>query len=148
MSDSITPKQRKFIEGISNGLTHAESYRAAYSNSGKPATARREASRLLKNPIIATALESLIRRKENVNMARNVSSQDLVTKTLRDHITGTIDLEPTQVQSLSILAKTSGMYTTRIEDVTERSSDDIANDLKRKLSQLALVDSEESDVTH
>ena len=148
MSESITPKQRKFIEGISNGLTHAESYRAAYSNSGKPATARREASRLLKNPIIATALESLIRRKENVNMARNVSSQDLVTKTLRDHITGTIDLEPTQVQSLSILAKTSGMYTTRIEDVTERSSDDIANDLKRKLSQLALVDSEESDVTH
>ena len=78
---------------------------------------------------------------------------DLVTRTLRDHITGTIDLEPTQVQSLSILAKTSGMYTTRIEDVTERSSDDIASDLKRKLSQLALVtdddvDDEVSDVTH
>jgi len=148
MSESITPKQRKFIEGIANGLTHAESYRIAYSNSGKPATARREAARLMKNPIISTALESLIRRKENANIARHVSSQDLVTKTLRDHITGAIDLEPTQVQSLSILAKTSGMYTTRIEDVTERSSDDIATDLKRKLSQLALVDSEESDVTH
>ena len=46
MSESITPKQRKFIEGIANGLTHAESYRIAYSNSGKPATARREAARL------------------------------------------------------------------------------------------------------
>ena len=80
MSESITPKQRKFIEGIANGLTHAESYRIAYSNSGKPATARREASRLMKNPIIRTALESLIRRKENANIARHVSSQDLVSK--------------------------------------------------------------------
>ena len=75
-----------------------------------------------------------------------------MTRTLRDHITGTIDLEPTQVQSLSILAKTSGMYTTRIEDVTERSSDDIAGDLKRKLGELALiaddVADEESGVTH
>jgi hypothetical protein len=86
-------------------------------------------------------------------MARSVSSQELVTRTLRDHISGTIDLESTQVQALSILAKVSGMYTTRIEDVTERSSNDIENDLKRKLSELSLPvvdesDVDESDVTH
>ena len=45
------------------------------------------------------------------------------------------------------------MYTTRIEDVTERSSNDIENDLKRKLSELSLPvvdesDIDESDVTH
>jgi hypothetical protein len=44
------------------------------------------------------------------------------------------------------------MYTTRIEDVTERSSDDIASDLKRKLGELALIADdvidEESGVTH
>jgi hypothetical protein len=75
-----------------------------------------------------------------------VSSQELVTRTLRDHITGTISLEPTQVQSLSILAKVSGMYVNRIEDVTERSSNDIEADLKRKLSELALLTDDDSDV--
>jgi hypothetical protein len=107
----------------------------------------------MKQDYIKSTVDSIIKRKSDLNMARQVSSQELVTRTLRDHITGMIDLEPTQVQSLSILAKTSGMYTTRIEDVTERSSDDIASDLKRKLSQLALVtdedvDDEVSDVTH
>ena len=96
----------------------------------------------MKQEYIKSTVDSIIKRKSDLNIARNVSSQDLVTRTLRDHITGAIDLEPTQVTSLSILAKTSGMYTTKIEDVTERSSDDIENDLKRKLSQLALVDSE------
>ena len=109
---------------------------------------RNSASKLMKLDYVKSTVDSIIKRKSDLNIARHVSNQDLVTRTLRDHITGTIDLEPTQVQSLSILAKTSGMYTTRIEDVTERSSDDIATDLKRKLSQLALVDSEESDVTH
>ena len=52
---------------------------------------------------------------------------------------------------MSILAKVSGMYVNRIEDVTDRSSTDIEADLKRKLSELALVssdDAEVSDVTH
>jgi len=79
-------------------------------------------------------------------MARTVSSQELVTRTLRDHISGTISLEPTQVTSLSILAKVSGMYVNKIEDVTERSSNDIEADLKRKLSELALLTDEDSDV--
>ena len=94
-----------------------------------------------------------MKRREDINLARTVSSQELVTRTLRDHITGTISLEPTQVTSLSILAKVSGMYVNRIEDVTDRSSTDIEADLKRKLSELALVSSDNSDddvsgVTH
>ena len=106
----------------------------------------------MKLDYVKSTVDSIIRRKGDLNMARHVSSQELVTRTLRDHITGAIDLEPTQVTSLSILAKTSGMYTTRIEDVTERSSDDIASDLKRKLGELALIADdvidEESGVTH
>jgi hypothetical protein len=85
-------------------------------------------------------------------MARHVSSQELVTRTLRDHITGAIDLEPTQVTSLSILAKISGMYVNQVSITEERSSDDIASDLKRKLGELALIADdvidEESGVTH
>ena len=148
MTEKLTGKQRRFCELISEGKTQADAYREAYDSNGSSQTVRNSASKLMKMDYIKSTVDSIIKRKSDLNIARNVSSQDLVTRTLRDHITGAIDLEPTQVTSLSILAKTSGMYTTRIEDVTERSSDDIANDLKRKLSQLALVDSEESDVTH
>ena len=148
MTDKLTGKQRRFCELVASGKTQADAYREAYDSNGCSPTVRNSASKLRKQDYIKSTVDSIIKRKSDLNIARHVSNQDLVTRTLRDHITGTIDLEPTQVQSLSILAKTSGMYTTRIEDVTERSSDDIATDLKRKLSQLALVDSEESDVTH
>ena len=148
MTEKLTGKQRRFCELISEGKTQADAYREAYDSNGSSQTVRNSASKLMKQEYIKSTVDSIIKRKSDLNIARNVSSQDLVTRTLRDHITGAIDLEPTQVTSLSILAKTSGMYTTKIEDVTERSSDDIENDLKRKLSQLALVDSEESDVTH
>tara|TARA_R100001163_G_C4867801_1_gene71046 strand:- start:27 stop:473 length:447 start_codon:yes stop_codon:yes gene_type:complete len=148
MTDKLTGKQRRFCELVASGKTQADAYREAYDSNGCSQTVRNSASKLMKQDYIKSTVDSIIKRKSDLNIARHVSNQDLVTRTLRDHITGTIDLEPTQVQSLSILAKTSGMYTTRIEDVTERSSDDIASDLKRKLSQLALVDSEESDVTH
>lgn len=148
MTEKLTGKQRRFCELVASGKTQADAYREAYDSNGSSQTVRNSASKLMKQEYIKSTVDSIIKRKSDLNIARNVSSQDLVTRTLRDHITGAIDLEPTQVTSLSILAKTSGMYTTKIEDVTERSSDDIANDLKRKLSQLALVDSEESDVTH
>ena len=148
MTDKLTGKQRRFCELVASGKTQADAYREAYDSNGCSQTVRNSASKLMKQEYIKSTVDSIIKRKSDLNIARTVSSQELVTRTLRDHITGTIDLEPTQVQSLSILAKTSGMYVLRHEDITERSSDDIANDLKRKLSQLALVDSEESDVTH
>ena len=153
MSDNkLTGKQRRFCELVADGKTQADAYREAYDSNGCSQTVRNSASKLMKLEYVKSTVDSIIRRKGDLNMARHVSSQELVTRTLRDHITGAIDLEPTQVQSLSILAKTSGMYTTRIEDVTERSSDDIANDLKRKLGELALIADdvidEESGVTH
>ena len=153
MTDKLTAKQRRFCELVASGKTQADAYREAYDSNGSSQTVRNSASKLMKLEYIASTVNAIIKRKSDLNMARSVSSQELVTRTLRDHISGTIDLESTQVQSLSILAKVSGMYTTRIEDVTERSSNDIENDLKRKLSELSLPvvdesDVDESDVTH
>lgn len=153
MTDKLTAKQRRFCELIAAGKTQADAYREAYDSNGSSQTVRNSASQLAKKDYIASTVNSIIKRKSDLNLARSVSSQELVTRTLRDHISGTVDLEPTQVQALSILAKVSGMYTTRIEDVTERSSNDIENDLKRKLSELSLPvvdesDIDESDVTH
>jgi len=153
MTDKLTAKQRRFCELVASGKTQADAYREAYDSNGSSQTVRNSASKLMKLEYIASTVNAIIKRKSDLNMARSVSSQELVTRTLRDHISGTIDLESTQVQALSILAKVSGMYTTRIEDVTERSSNDIENDLKRKLSELSLPvvdesDVDESDVTH
>ena len=65
-----------------------------------------------------------------------LSDQELVTKTLRDHITGSVDLTSAQVQSINILAKASGMYTTRIEAVTPVSAEEAKERLRQKLEEL------------
>ena len=73
----------------------------------------------------------------NVTKLVQLSDQDLVTKTLRDHITGKIDLTPVQVQSINILAKVSGMFTTKIEQVKpQRSPEELRAALKEKLLKL------------
>ena len=153
MSDKLTGKQRRFCELVAAGKTQADAYREAYNSTGTSQTVRNSASKLMKQEYIKSTVNELIKRKADINLARTVSSQELVTRTLRDHITGTISLEPTQLTSLSILAKVSGMYVNKIEDVTERSSIDIETELKRKLSELALLTDEDSDadvsgVTH
>jgi len=150
--DRLTAKQRRFCElvaGLGKGsvpMSQADAYREAYRSKGNSQTVRNEASRLMKLPHVSQTVKAMIEKKQSLNLARAVSSQELVTRTLRDHITGTISLEPTQVTSLSILAKVSGMYVNKIEDVTERSSIDIETELKRKLSELALVTDDDSDV--
>ena len=146
MSEKLTGKQRRFCELIAEGKTQADAYREAYDSTGTSQTVRNSASKLMQKDYIKSTVNELIKRKADINLARTVSSQELVTRTLRDHITGTISLEPTQVQSLSILAKVSGMYVNKIEDVTERSSIDIETELKRKLSELALVTDDDSDI--
>ena len=105
MTDKLTAKQRRFCELVAAGKTQADAYREAYDSNGSSQTVRNSASQLAKKDYIASTVNSIIKRKSDLNMARSVSSQELVTRTLRDHISGTIDLESTQVQSLSILAK-------------------------------------------
>ena len=73
----------------------------------------------------------------NVTDLIELSDQDLVTKTLRDHIEGKVDLTSAQVQSINILAKASGMYTTKIEEVKpQRTSAELNAALKEKLLKL------------
>ena len=73
----------------------------------------------------------------NVTKLVQLSDQDLVTKTLRDHITGKIDLTPVQVQSINILAKASEMFTTKIEQVKpQRTTEELTAAVKEKLQIL------------
>ncbi len=158
MKKELTGKQEKFAQLFVHGLdgkqlSAADCYRNAYSTRGKPETVQRQAHELKKNHKVAARISELLAYIDRGNRAKALSSQALVTEKLRKHIEGDIEMSATQVTSLSILAKISGMYIARIEDVTERSSDDIAGDLQRKLLQLALVDdddvtTEESGVTH
>ena len=61
MSDKkLTPKQQKFAESYVEGGNASKAYRLHYDTKNmKPATVRREAMRLLANPIIATYIRKL-----------------------------------------------------------------------------------------
>ena len=157
MKDDLTAKQEKFAQLTVYGLdgkqlSGADCYRNAYNTSGKPETVQRQAHELKKTPKLAARINELLAHIERGNKARALSSQALVTDKLRKHVNGEIELSATQVTSVSILAKISGMYVNQVSITEERSSDDIASDLKRKLGELALIADdvidEESGVTH
>ena len=154
MKKELTGKQMAFARLMAEGkMSASDCYREAYDTTAKPQSVQKLAYRERNKVHVRCRIDYLIGLKDAAIKAKALSSQALVTDKLRKHIEGEIELSSTQVTSVSILAKISGMYIARIEDVTERSSDDIAGDLQRKLLQLALVDdddvtTEESGVTH
>jgi phage terminase small subunit len=56
----LTPKQRQFAQLVANGATYTDAYRQAYSDRGKPATARCEASKLANLPKMAEEIDRLL----------------------------------------------------------------------------------------
>jgi Terminase small subunit len=79
----LTAKQEAFAQAVSNGLTLADAYRAAYQASGmKDATVWSEASRLMSNPRVAARIDQLIRAKEQETLHDVVRMRRLVIERL------------------------------------------------------------------
>lgn len=58
MTSMATPKQKAFADAIISGLNPSEAYiEAGYSSNMRPASIKREAQKLLKNPNIAPLIE-------------------------------------------------------------------------------------------
>jgi len=152
MKKELTGKQRAFARLMAEGkMSASDCYREAYDTSGKPETVHRQAYELKQNPVIAARIDHLIGLREHASRNKAVSDRDLSLETLRKCINGDIELRSDQVAAVNMLAKASGMYVIKHEDVTQQSSDDIAGDLNRKLAELLAVDDIDADtsgVTH
>lgn len=136
--DGLTPKQRKFVQGVASGLSLADAYRQAYDAGGMSDKAiRTESAKLIQHQGVAMALQAIRARREAQNQILTVSDRDLVLKNLRQWTKG--DGEPptsAQLRAAELLGKACGLYKDVVETRTERPAADILGDIEKRLNAL------------
>lgn len=111
----LTPKQRKFAEGIAMGKTGAQSYRDSYNTHTAPIHAGHQAHRLKKDPKIAAQIDALTLAAEARKYATPAALRSLVIERLTAHAIDD-DINPAQrLRALELLGKV-----TEIAAFTER----------------------------
>lgn len=108
----LTPKQEKFVQGIIEGKSQADAYRAAYSTKNMTdKTIREEASRLMSDPNVSAMVKEL---RNQVNASTIMSAQERMewlTKLIKNTEEGTTD----RLRALDIFNKMTGEYVQRVE---------------------------------
>ena len=155
MSQKLTPKQEKFCQLIAGGSDQSTAYREAFDSNGKASTVHSEASRLMKLPKVSARCDALIALKERAIQRRAVTDRELVVAKLRrwteDGIDPATGEEPTpaQLQAAQLLGRTVALFSDKqVIESNERSAEEVAAEIQRRLEDVQLVDSSSSDDNH
>lgn len=126
----LTAKQEKFVQGIIEGLSQADAYRAAYPNQrNADKTTHENASRLMSNPKVLARLNEL---REQIMKPSIMSAQERLESLTRmargeemEKVVQFIDGErveldvpaslKTKQNAIDIMNRMTGEYTTKIE---------------------------------
>jgi len=138
----LTEKQERFVQGLAEGLTNSEAYRAAYDTSNmQPNTVHSESSKLACNPKIAARLQVVLAEKR----ARNSMETDERRERNSDRVWRGVwrlaespNVPPAVQQSaLALAAKMAGMLTeqVKIENISS-DSQSIEKELIERLQRL------------
>lgn len=136
--EGLTPKQRKFVQGVASGLSLADAYRQAYDASGMAdRSIRVESAKLSQHPSVAQALLRIREQRERQNQILTVSDRDLVLKNLRTWTRGDGD-PPTsaQLRAAELLGKACGLYKDVVETRTEKPAADILGEIEKRLNAM------------
>ena len=131
----LTSKQLAFCRHVTSGSSLSEAYRKSYNASKmKPATVRREAHRLMSNPNVATTVERLEREAEVVLVEKTIADRKEVLETLTQMMRGELETDSNKVRATQLLAQAHGILRDHaFVSSKERSSEDIKNELERRL---------------
>lgn len=134
----LTAKQEAFAQGVAEGKTLSEAYRAAYDTSRmKEASVWTEASLLMDHPKVIERVSAIQTAKEERTLHDSARLKRLVLERLHKEAT-TAESDATRVRALELLGKSIAMFTDRVEqDAVERSAADIERELREKLAGLA-----------
>ena len=145
-AEGLTPKQRKFVQGVASGLSLADAYRQAYDAAGMAdRSIRVESAKLSQHPSIAQALLAIRARRDAQNQVLTVSDRDMVLRNLRQWTKG--DGEPptsAQLRAAELLGKACGLYRDVVETRTERPAADILGDIERRLNAIEVSEQDAS----
>ena len=136
----MTPKQHQFAREIVLGKSQADAYRSAYNTARmNDNSIRREASRLMDNPNVATTVVELQQKADAAVVQERIASREEVLQTLTGYMHSGEPRDSVRLRAAELMGKHYGLFTDRIEAVVpERSAAGIQIQLEEKLQQFLL----------
>ena len=133
----MTPKQHQFAREVVLGKSQADAYRSAYNTlKMNDNSIRREASRLMDNPKVATTVVELQQKADSAVVQERIASREEVLQTLTGYMHSGEPKDSVRLRAAEMMGKHYGLFTDRIEAVvTELSSEEIQIKLEAKLQQ-------------
>jgi hypothetical protein len=134
----MTPKQHQFAREVVLGKSQADAYRSAYNTLRmNDNSIRREASRLMDNPIVATTVAQLQREADTAVVQERIATREEVLQTLTGYMHSGEPKDSIRLRTAELMGKHYGLFTERIEAVVpKRSSEEITAELEEKLTSL------------
>ena len=134
----MTPKQHQFAREIVLGKSQADAYRAAYDTLRmNDNSIRREASRLMDNPNVATTVAELQQEADAAVVQERIATREEVLQTLTGYMHSGEPRDSVRLRAAEMMGKHYGLFTERIEAVVpERSPEEITAELEEKLTSL------------
>jgi hypothetical protein len=136
----MTPKQHQFAREVVLGKSQADAYRSAYNTlKMNDNSIRREASRLMDNPNVATTVVELQQKADAAVVQERIASREEVLQSLTSYMHSGEPKDSVRLRATELMGKHYGLFTDRIEAVVPaRSSEEITAALEEKLKQLLL----------
>ena len=136
----MTPKQHQFAREVVLGKSQADAYRSAYNTARmNDNSIRREASRLMDNPNVATTVVELQQKADAAVVQERIASREEVLQTLTSYMHSGEPKDSVRLRAVELMGKHYGLFTDRIEAVVlERSPEEIQIELTAKLQQYLL----------
>lgn len=135
----MTNRMIHFVNLLVSGNSHIDAYMTAYDCSGSTrATVIGNANRLMKDSRIAMQLESVLEATKQNVVESDASARRYVMQKLFDKVNESEVSESGQLRALELIGKAVGMFTDRVETVSEVVD---ADALKKELeTHLHLLD--------
>ena len=136
----MTPKQHQFAREVVLGKSQADAYRSAYNTLRmNDNSIRREASRLMDNPNVATTVVELQQKADAAVVQERIASREELLQTLTSYMHSGEPRDSVRLRAAELMGKHYGLFTDRIEAVVPaRSAEEIEIQLEEKLQQLLL----------
>ena len=141
--DRLTPKQEAFVRQVLAGDDLSTAYRKAYdADKMSPASINREAHRLSSNPKITPRLRRGMEVREVSAQSSYHSLRHSVIERLDQMADDTDASDSARVRSLEMLGKHVGLFTDQVSITTDRSTEELQEELTTRIAELLDLDEE------
>ena len=135
--DNLTPKMLHFCRCVAAGMGYAEAYRASHAvtATGKSATHREAASRLMARADIRARVDALVKQRERSQLASALSDRERVLSKLRHWLDHAESGDSNRIRSAELLGRSIGLFKDVVETTDSRSSEELLAELDAMLEQ-------------